>query len=199
MTGRGLAGLALAATVLVAACGGATATTEPGPTAGPASTSAPGPTAGTGQTPAPQTGVPVATAAGQGGSGGGFSGDPCRLLTAAEIEGVTGVTNAVGNSTPMADDKGACLWIGDDATMGAGVEIATGARAVSNWETARADADSEVLPGIGDEAVFSNALGTVFFLEDDVLFAVVAGPFFSEADVKKASSIELAKIVLGKL
>lgn len=195
MTERGLRRLALAATVLLAACGGSTATTGPGATAGPGSTAGPGQ-----GTAAPPTNAPVVTPTGsQGGTGSGFTGDPCRLLTAAEIEDVTGVTNAVGNPTPMTDDKGACLWIGDDATMGAGIEIATGAKAASNWETAKADADSEALPGIGDEAVFSNVLGTVFFLRDSVLFGVVAGPFFSEPDVKKASSIELAKIVLGKL
>lgn len=202
MAARGLLRLALAATVLFAACGGSAATTGPGgATTAPASTAGPGPTAGPGQaTAAPQTDGPVATPTGnQGGSGSGFTGDPCSLLTAAEIERVTGVTNAVGTSTPMADDKGACLWIGDDETMGAGVEIATGVKAVSNWDTARTDVESEPLPGIGDDAVYNNLLGSVFFLEDEVLFAVLAGPFFSDPETKKASGIELAKIVLGRL
>jgi len=200
MKGLGLGRFALATTVLLAACGGTTPPTSSGPTAAPATAGA-GPTAGTGQgTSAPQTIVPAATTTGnQGGPGSGFTGDPCALLTATEIERVTGVTNSVGNSTPMSDDKGACLWVGDDTTMGAGIEIATGARAVSNWDTAKNDSGSEALSGIGDEAVYNSTLESVFFLKNGVLFAVLAGPFFSESDTKKASAIELSKIVLGKL
>ena len=73
------------------------------------------------------------------------------------------------------------------------------ASASCNWDVAKHDGEPEALPGIGDDAVYSGVLETVFFLKNGVLFAVVAGPFFSEAATKKAAGIELAKVILGKL
>ena len=190
--GRNARWIALAATAVLAACGGTTPTSGPGgATAGPA-------TAGSGSQP---TTAPIATPDGGpgGGPGDGFTGNPCSLLTAAELEAATGVTNAVGIETPIQNGSGACAWSGDEATLAAAISVTTGSNANMVWETWKTQAGSEALSGIGDGAVYVPSAGTVFLIKGSTLIGLQAGPFTAEPDVKKENGIELAKVIAGRL
>jgi Protein of unknown function (DUF3558) len=189
--------LALAAALLLAACGGGTAATSGpgGPTAGPGGATANPATAATGGQP---TTAPIATPnGGPGGPGGEFTGDPCSLLTAAEIEQATGVANVVGTSTPMLNFVGGCSWTGDDNTFGATITVSATPDTQTLWQLYTSDAASEALPGIGDGAIFYR--GAVLVLKGGTIVTTAAGPFLADEATRKASSIELARVIAGKL
>lgn len=197
MTGSKLRGFALATTMVVAACGGSTPATQ-GPGGGSAG---PGPTSGSGQqSSAPVTAAPV-TAAPQptpgGNTGGAFTGDPCSLLTAAEIEAATGVANVVGQSTPMENFVGACNWTTSDNNLGATITVSATPDTDAVWQTYLGTAGIESIPGVGDGALYY--FGAVLVRKGGTIVTVAAGPLTADEATKKAASIELAKAIAGRL
>ena len=187
--GRNARWIVLAATAVLAACGGSTPTTGPG-----GATPAPGATA------APVTAAPVATPPTQGGPGSGFTGDPCSLLTSAEVEAVTGVPITKVTPTPMQQGSGGCGWSNEEGfmTIGAAITVTTGQNANAVWDTMVAQADSEAIPGIGDAAIYIPAQETIMFKKGATLIVVVAGPI-TEPENKREHEIELAKLIAGRL
>jgi hypothetical protein len=182
--------------MVLAACGGGNPATQPpgGGTAGP------GPTSGSGQGSSAPTSAPV-TAAPQptpgGNTGGTFSGDPCTLLTAAEIEQVTGVKNAVGLSTPMENFTGGCSWTGDDDTLGAVLSVSTTPDTQSLWGIYTADPEAEPIPGVADGAIYYR--GAILVRKGGTILTIGAGPLLADEATRKAAGIELGKIIAAKL
>lgn len=197
MTGRNLRGFALAATMVVAACGGSTPTAAPGgPTAAPGgATAGPGATSGSGEATPAVTAAPQPTPGGN--TGGAFTGDPCSLLTAAEIEGATGVANAVSRSTPIENFVGACDWTGDDSALGATITVSVTPDTEAVWQSYLGTAGIESIPGVGDGAVYY--FGALLVRKGGTIVTVGAGPLTADEATRKASSIELAKLIAAKL
>lgn len=195
MTGR-LRGFALATTMVLAACGGTPAATAP-----VGGTAAPGPTSGSGQqSSAPVTNPPAATPGGNsGGSGTVFTGDPCSLLTAAELEQVTGLKGATGESMAVTNGSGGCHWkVPDD--VAADIFLVTGPDALTAAASAKAEAPAaDVLPGIGDWAAWDSESNGVLLVKGVTVVGVRAGPVFADAATKKENSIALAKLIAAKL
>lgn len=184
--GHNLRWIALAATAVLAACGGATPTTGPG-----AATTGPG---GGGATPAP-----VATQGGGGGGTGTIS-KVCELVTAAEIERIMNVTGVTGTETAIISEAGACLYMTGDGGIAVALSFTGGAAGASAvWDAWKNQAEAVVVDGTGGEAVFLPSAGTTFLFRNGKLVGIQAGTGGAGADQRKAWETEIAKKIAGRL
>ncbi len=191
-TRRTLMIVGLSGALALAACGGGTAATS-GP-GGPAATNAGG------VTEAP--GVAATQAAGP-----GETVDACALLTAAEIEDVTGLATASTLPGPQGGifDFG-CLWelVDDNAMVPPSISFGimkTGGRAYYDQYFApfNAENDYPAIEGLGDEAVEADA-GAVHVVAGDTFFQVqYLGGGFGGADDDTRMATELAKKIVATL
>jgi hypothetical protein len=184
--------LGILTTLVLAACGGGTAATSgpggPGATSGGSTTQGPG---GGTTTQAP---------------GGGETVDACALLTAAEIEDVTGLVANTGLPGPQAGVfASGCLWelIDEDSmvppsfTLGV---MTTGGK--DYYDTYFApfndEAGYEPIEGLGDIAVDAD-FGAVHVVSGDAFFQVqyIGGGFGPDDSTTLAT--ELAKRVVANL
>jgi len=159
------------AILVVAACGG-----TPAATAGPTTAAA---TQGSGATSVPATPggatAPAATQTG-GGGGGTLNGPVCGLLTAAEIEGVMGLSGVTPAETPLQNGSGYCLYkAGDDIAAATAVTVGPAAGAVWTTYSTSLGADGTSVSGIGDGAVFVHSSATLFVWKNGVLVGLTAG------------------------
>lgn len=185
--------LAALTTLALAACGGSPATAGPGSSTG----------SGAGQTtPAGSTGTGGGTATQP--PGGGATVDPCALLTAADIEAVTGNTVASTVAGPQAGIfPTGCLWelIDADAivppTIALGI-MSTGGRAYYDRYFApfNAAAGYKPIEGLGDEAVDADA-GVVMVVVGDAFLQVqwIGGTLGDDGDLE----VDIARRVVANL
>jgi hypothetical protein len=97
----------------------------------------------------------------------------------------------------MQNFVGACTWMSPDNTLGATITVSATPDTDTVWQTYLATAGIEQLSGVGDGAVYY--FGAVLVRKGGTIVTVAAGPFASDEATKKASSIELAKLIAGRL
>lgn len=190
----GLGSLAVIALVL-AACGGGT-----GATTAPAASMGSGGGGGGGQAATQAPGGGAATQALGGGAG---ATDACTLLTADDIEDVTGLTIASSAKAPnFSIFASACGWelADDDAMVPPSVALgilAGGGRAAYDSIIAPVADDSgyEPIDGLGDVAMDAGG-GSVIVVSGDTAFQLQYLAF-KDTDVRFAT--ELARKVLANL
>ena len=184
--------LGILTTIVVAACGGGTATTS-----GPGG---PGPTSGTGTTQAPGNGTSTQA------PGGGGTVDACALLTAEDIEAVTGLVASSVEPGPQAGVfASGCLWelVDEDAmvppTISLGVMTTGGKDYYERYFAPfNEDAGYKPIENLGDVAVDAD-FGAVHVVTGDAFFQVqyIGGGFGS--DDSTALATELARWVVINL
>ena len=169
---RYLLGLLVGAVLVVSACsGGGGATASPG--GGATATPVPG------ATDTPAAGTPIPTTA-----GGGGASEACALITAEEVASVMGVPNTV---TAIAGEPSYCNYQSDSAHTVATSFTSTSAEL--SYGAFAGAAEAVVVSGIGDKAVFSPSLATLFVLKGQKLLAIAAG----DSSVPSEQRLELEK------
>jgi hypothetical protein len=179
--------LALAATMLVTACGGS-----------PTATIAPGATQAPGQpTAAPGTQPPAPTQAG--GGGDTYSGKVCDLISAAEIESILGIPGATGTETPISNGSGACYWLDANGDPVVAISVLVDVSSSAVWEVYRTQPDTVLIPGVGEGAGFIPSAQTVFVTKNGVLVGIQAGGPGSTAEVRQDKGTEFARAIAARL
>ena len=186
-------GLLLAGSVLVAACGGGTASMSPdgigavpGQTdVGDGGTSSPAPTTAEGTTPteAPADG------------GGSAAGDVCALVTPEEMAGVFGVP-AVTQEL-FAGPPDTCDYQVDGAPQAALVLTTTGALPV--FDAMAADPGAQTIPGLGDRAVYSPSSLILLILKGDRLLTIAVLDESNDEAARLESMKAIGAIAAGRM
>lgn len=185
--------------LLLSACGAASAsapTSAPGGSvaAPPTASVAPAPTAGAA---ASQPASPPVVA-GSTGPGGGGIGDPCSLLTQAEVDAAVGQPLGQGKSTIAHLD---CAWSSSD--FGANVYLTVG-----DWTSVKSAASANggapaAIAGLGDEAATASGNnGSLVYVRKGTngFLLIIDGPQVdSLADHGVAQEKVLAAAILGRL
>lgn len=123
----------------------------------------------------------------------------CRLVTsteAAEIAGDPGlgalpVQSGTGNTTTcIYSDGGGNVVLRLEQTRIGGIEA---------LDVIRDRADIEVIPDLGDEALYDPTSFTLYVLEGDALVAVVARSFLDVPADRRATALEIADLVVDRL
>lgn len=173
--------IALALCGLAAACGGSPAA------------SGPGETGGTGGTNAPPASAPDGVNATEAPGGPASVGEPCTLLTNAEIRQVTGfdVRWTFPNEDVVGELPVGCNW--SLGTSEAGADIVIGVR--SPGGAALFDpANGEAVDGIGDRAIQSEP-AVVEAVKGDTFVSVTYIGYEDRPDVTR----ELARLIMAKV
>jgi hypothetical protein len=170
--------------LLVAACGGSTATNAPGATQAPGQ-----PTA------APATQPPAAT---QSGGGSGYSGNVCDLISTAEIESIMGVAGATSKETPISNGSGSCYWLDANGDPVIAIAVQVGV-SLSMVQDLLSKPDTVLIPGVGDGAGFVPSRRSVFVVKNGTAVEIQAGGFDATADFRQAKGAEFAKVVAARL
>jgi hypothetical protein len=161
-----------------------------------------------GGTPAPGSGQPQASGPAQSSApdatkapAGAATVDVCALLSVADVTAITGKETTPEPDEPSEDwAAGQCWWNDAKLSVRFGVTVGTAASiAKSSSPTAKEQYDlsklafggasPDVIPGVGDEAVFASGF----------VFAYKGGTFVEALGVPKDQLVEIVKKVLAKL
>jgi hypothetical protein len=183
---RPIFALSVGAALLIGACSGST----------PAAPTSAGQQPSTAATEQPS----VPPAAGPSGSATGGTGDPCSLLTQAEVDTAAGQSLGPGAQAGALDD---CQWSNSD--FSGSVELEVGDWTAIKAESLASGATLTAVPGVGDEAWTFNAAGNaaqLYVRKGTTGFKLLLGGgqyIGSLADLGLAQEKALAAAVLGRL
>jgi Protein of unknown function (DUF3558) len=165
------------------------------------SASTPAPAAATSGAPSAATGQPsIPPAVGPTGAATGGTGDPCSLLTQAEVDTAAGQPLGPGAQAGALDD---CQWSNSD--FSGSVELEVGDWTAIKAESLGSGATLTAVPGVGDEAWTFNAAGNaaqLYVRKGTTGFKLLLGGgqyIGSLADLGLAQEKALAAAVLGRL
>jgi hypothetical protein len=180
--------------VLVLAGCGAAATSGPattGASAAPAAAASAAPASAAASLVAPASAVASAAASAVGGSGA--SGSVCDLVSAGEIESLTGAKVAASGN---AGNPTVCEWqLTPDGIVS--VEVYTGSDAAAGAAVWAGFQTNPSVPGVGSDARFDPS-GTILLVKVGAGYAQFSVVLAAVADHKPAT-INLAKLVVPKL
>jgi hypothetical protein len=131
-------------------------------------------------------------------SSSSWSGDPCSLLTVAEIETQFGDRGPVAEGVTYINDQ-TCRWVIGDLLDGGGnvvVEVVVDSDR-SLEDDARAAAVTERIEGLGDEAYGDEDSPHLLFRTDDLRFRLTAD-FVGDDSGALNQLIPLAELVLSR-
>lgn len=185
--------LALAATVGIAACGGATpsgaATSDP---AAPSSAAPDASPSAAVSSPSTDAGDPSTTT------------DLCAAITTEEVSTATGAEVAEAQAGDALEGLFACNYVDGAGTPIAGTTLTTSDYQMSPTEFFEANRKAEgaqEISGVGDAAVLQGdeTFPILFVLVGDDLLAVSVLAGDLDADGKRQASIDLARIAVDRL
>jgi hypothetical protein len=134
-------------------------------------------------------------AASTGGGGGGGASDACGLITADEVATIMGVASATAEAT--AGDPSYCNYRSDDAFLVATSFGTQNAELV--YGAYEGEEGAAAVSGIGDKAVFSPSLATLFFVKGENIVGITAGDGSMGIGDRQDLAEQLGAIAAGRL
>ena len=185
----------LVATLAIAACGGG-GSGSPAASPGASAAASPSADAGGGGT-SPEPGASVAASAAASAAGGGGAGSACDLITAEELAAAVGVASAT--IEPSVGEPSYCTYRDPDGEPIASTVLSR-SNAQSTFQTFASAEDAVEIPGLGDQAIFSESwLNSLYVLKGDSMFNINAGSPAIELEARIELSKKLAAIAVGRM
>ena len=120
--------------------------------------------------------------------------DACALLEESEVEPYVGTTG------PGEGGDGTCAWENPESFESVTVTIGSPGTAVGELPEPSPSGDTEPVDGVGDEARYAPATGTVEFVVDDRASELqLATPVTLDDAAQQEGAIALTELVVGRL
>ncbi len=190
LRGLSILGATVIASLVIAACGGASS-----PAASTAAGASPSADGGGAPASAAASAEASAAASAAASTAGGAAG-VCSLMTADEVAQVTGVAGLTTDE--MAGEVAYCSYAGADGKAVAATSFQTkgGADVFAIWKSG---SESTAVPGIGDDAVFDGSSATLFILKGDKILGLTAGDGQLPNDQRLTMEKQLGAIAAGRM
>lgn len=125
--------------------------------------------------------------------------DPCALVTSEEVASITGEVVVSTERSPLSATDVVCDHIVDDlGSVGTAVRISTEG-ADEELELHTSVEDAEPVAGLGQQASWSELLGTLAVVEDGTLLSVNRLVVDADPDQLRDQAERVAEIALGRL